>query len=645
MCFGSDPGLESDLAAVVAKLDTLETALANASTATEVAALQAALTAAQEDITAILASNNVYTGDVNITNTAELAFATALGDKVAIVNGDVNVVISSSNGLTATAVNDVTSKIVSVVGSVTVTTTTDLDFSSLTSVSNAYTVSGKDINDSALKTAGSVSLSYTGVYSQPALTTAGSITLETSTVTTTTAVDFMGLTSGNINGGTLSFDSATSVKIGAGAAIISLTAPKALEVELHNAGTLASLAINTVSATSVVVKAAKVTGSATVTATGDVNLMAATEIGGAVTVNTAGDFSAAALTKITGTSTITAANVTAPALKTLTGAATVNKVAELSLPALTTVSGGLTAANLITLNAPILAATSTITTASATTYVMKSVDAVGRFASLATLKSITLSEQTADLDFGAAAKLETLNVTGKANTTDLSVGNAPLLSSLSLAGKLGTATVEGALAKLTTGLTTAGTIETLTISGTTKLTSATLNHTEDAANGANLTVHNNALLASLTTAINRVKTFVVTNNPKLATIDASSMTSMPINSTSSTAYTFNISGNSSSASTYAAETGLKGAFTAAAAATATTAATDAIYKQNSLLTVKPYLTTVMTAALATSATATGTVNLDYIIVNGTVSATTKVVGTAGTITSALKAEVGKIAAE
>ena len=658
----SDPGLESDLAAQAANIEAIENAIAALAasyatgaatadeTAAEVTALTAALAAAQADIATILQNNNVLSANLVINDAATLAYATALGDKVSIINGNVTI---TQGSLDTAALSAVTSKIATVVGTVSVTAAAALDFSTLTAVSGNYEVAGFDVEDDALTSAANVTLSYAGGYTQPNLTTAGAIDLNTtsytSTATGTLEIDFSGLTSATsitnngVGANDLTAAVATNVNLGA-VAIASLTAPKALTVTLGKTAATA-VTISTASATAVVVGGTTaLSGNLAITATGNVTLSALKTVGGTTTITTAGELNAPALTTLTGVSAITASAVNTDALKTLTGAATVSKASVLNLPALTTVSGGLTAANLITLNTPVLAATSTITTASATTYIMKSVDAIGRFASLATLESITLSAQTADLDFGTAAKLATLNVVGTANTTDITIGNAPKLAAVSLSGKLGTTTVEGALASLTTGLTTAGTVQSLTISGTTKLTGANLGHTEDAANGAQLTVVNNALLASLSTNINRVTKFVVTGNAKLASIDASSMVSMPVNSTSSTAYTFDISGNSNAATTFATETGLKGAFTAAAAATATTAATDAIYKQNSLLTVKPYLTTVMTAALATSATATGTVNLDYVILSGTTATATKLI-TTGYFSAANKAEVAKVAAE
>ena len=66
--------------------------MASAATAEDVAALQASLAAQQADLTELLAQNNIYAptgGTLTVSNQAELDFATALGNKVYIINGAV----------------------------------------------------------------------------------------------------------------------------------------------------------------------------------------------------------------------------------------------------------------------------------------------------------------------------------------------------------------------------------------------------------------------------------------------------------------------------------------------------------------------------------------------------------------------------
>ena len=151
-------------------------------TAAEVTALTAALAAAQADIATILQNNNVLSANLVINDAATLAYATALGDKVSIINGNVTITQCS---LDTAALSAVTSKIATVVGTVSVTAAAALDFSTLTAVSGNYEVAGFDVEDDALTSAANVTLSYAGGYTQPNLTTAGAIDLNTTSYTST----------------------------------------------------------------------------------------------------------------------------------------------------------------------------------------------------------------------------------------------------------------------------------------------------------------------------------------------------------------------------------------------------------------------------------------------------------------------------
>ena len=558
------------------------------------AALQATLETTQEDIATILANNNVVSENITINNAATLAYATALGDKLAIVNGNVTIV---QGELDTEALSAVTSKLVTIVGTVSTTAADTLDFSNLTAVSGNYAVAGHDVDDSALASVADVTLNYEGAYSQPALKTAGAIVItnKTSTVTGTIAVDFSGLTSGTIKdaasaAGTLNLDSATSVVIGSGAPVISLTAPKALTVELHNAGTLASLTVDTVSATSVIVQATKVTGAATITATADVTLAATTA--GSLTIS-AGKLSAAALTA-SGATIITADEISLPTLATLSAASTLTTDA-LTLGAIATVTGTLTldgptdinfpaltkadiinADTALSFSAGALTTSAVINTASATTMVLKSATAA-HIADLATsLESLTLNGQATAFDAGAAAALTSLSVTGTSSSAStFAVGNAPELVSVSLAGKFASATIEGALAELTT-VSTSGLIESLTVSGTTALVNLNLGHT--APNTSTLVVVNNTKLGSLTTSTDYMTELTVTGNSALTSADFSSYTNV-VNDTAATAsVTIAIGTNS-----------LTATFTPATAAGGSTAFAEATIVSASLASLSGYI--------------------------------------------------------
>ena len=586
----------SSLDSLLASINALPN---NTSISDLLTALSGAVTGSTEEIiAAILAANNVFTGDLNITNNAELSHAPALGDKVAIINGNVAITITEANELDVVAVSEITSKIASIIGNVTINTIESIDFSNLVAISGNYSVTGNDIDDSSLASVANVTLNYEGAYSQPALKTAGAIVItnKTSTVTGTILVDFSGLTSGTItdaataSAGKLDLDSATSVVVGAGAPVISLTAPKALTVELHNAGTLASLNVNTVSATSVIVQATKITGAATITATTDVNL-AATEAG-SVAISSGGKVSATALTK-SGATVITADEISLPtlaslsdastfttealelgAIATVTGTLTLNGPAAVNFPALTK-ADVITANSALTFSAAALKTTAQINTASATTMVLGSATA-SQIANLATLKSLTLKAQATAFDAGTAAALTSLSVTGTSSSAStIEVSNVTELASISLSGKIGSAKIEGALAKLKS-VSTAGLIETLTVSGTTELVSLNLAHTS--ADVSSLIVSNNSKLGSLTTSTDYLAELTVTGNSALTTADFSSYSNV-VNDTAATAsVTIAIGTNS-----------LTATFTAATPASGATAFAEAKIVSASLATLSGYI--------------------------------------------------------
>ncbi len=113
--------LTASLTALAADVKALQDTLATAATAAEVAALQTALTAAQADLTELLQQNNIYSSDVAITNNSTLDFANALGDKVFIVNGKVE--ITQTKDMDATKLATVMARFNTVTGLVKFTST------------------------------------------------------------------------------------------------------------------------------------------------------------------------------------------------------------------------------------------------------------------------------------------------------------------------------------------------------------------------------------------------------------------------------------------------------------------------------------------------------------------------------------------
>ena len=176
--FKSDPGLESSLETLAASVAELQAALANAATAAEVAALQTALDAQQADLTELLAQNNIYAptnGVLTVSSQSELDFALALGDKVSIINGGVNITHTST--MSDANVATLMGKMVSVTGTVTytgtVTSTVAGEFTKLTGALNVNINQSGSISLPALVSTGALSLSgddLTTSVSLPALT-------------------------------------------------------------------------------------------------------------------------------------------------------------------------------------------------------------------------------------------------------------------------------------------------------------------------------------------------------------------------------------------------------------------------------------------------------------------------------------------
>jgi len=697
--------LASDIAAIAADLVALDTAVASASSAEDLAALKselntslAALQALIEansatiatlvtndaslkaqldalgiDVDAILAQNSTYTGNISMTNAAEVNFARSLGDKVAVINGNVNIEISTANGVSAADVSLVTKLITTVVGNVTITTNASIDMSALTSVSGDYVVDGKDISDDALASAGDILLDYDGGYSMPALTTAKKIYLvdyntaaaagAVPAVTGTLAVDFVKLTSataistaangavgenqphssgGSIAVGayvlnTVDFTDATSIKIG-DVPVIAINAPDALAIEHHFDGTatagLASLAISAPKATSVVSKVIK-SGAITVdvAATGSLNFMnlatAAAITTDAATVSaaklaTATDvvltgvttLSLPAATAVTSVTAALATSFSADALKTAT-TLSLSKVSSVSLPAATSITT-ISAPLATSVSAPLAAVTTvdmdeTGTAVSAVDLTLVgatslNVASVTNITDAATITTVTLNSQVATYDVTQLVKATSITYKGKTSAVDFaSTAANAVLASLTLGGKLGDVSVS-ANPKLTS-VSTSGTMQTLTVENNVLLATLSLGHTEDTSTGTQFTLDNNAVLTTFTTSFDRVTRFVVTDNAKLASFDASSMTMAPNNAAAADNYSITVTGNYSIAVAAASTTGLKGTYTGL------TATTDEGFVQSSLATLKPYI--LMGYGAAKKFTAV--VDMDYVVTSSNIA--------------------------
>ena len=196
-----DTAVADGLADIQADITAIEAAVADVASSEEVSDLSDQVASSQEDLDELLTSSNFFSGDLTINSVSTLAFAQTLGEKLAIINGDVT--ISLSPTMDATIAQEVVDNIGTVVG--------DFDFSSTTSAVTALTFDN-------ISGTGDLSVDQAGPYSFAGLTSAGAITLGTSSAAKVTVVNLEALTTvTSIQTGTathtISFAKATNIHL------------------------------------------------------------------------------------------------------------------------------------------------------------------------------------------------------------------------------------------------------------------------------------------------------------------------------------------------------------------------------------------------------------------------------------------------
>ena len=196
-----DTAVADGLADIQADITAIEAAVADVASSEEVSDLSDQVAASQVDLDELLTSSNFFSGDLTINSVSTLAFAQTLGEKLAIINGDVT--ISLSPTMDATIAQEVVDNIGTVVG--------DFDFSSTTSAVTALTFDN-------ISGTGDLSVDQAGPYSFAGLTSAGAITLGTSSAAKVTVVNLEALTTvTSIKTGTathtISFAKATNIHL------------------------------------------------------------------------------------------------------------------------------------------------------------------------------------------------------------------------------------------------------------------------------------------------------------------------------------------------------------------------------------------------------------------------------------------------
>ncbi|MDA0794095.1 MAG: hypothetical protein O3C13_05695, partial [Bacteroidetes bacterium] len=91
-----DTAVADGLADIQADVDAITAAVADVASSEEVAALSDAVADAQTDLTDLLASSSVFTGDVVVNSAATLDAYLAMGSALSIVNGNVTITVATS---------------------------------------------------------------------------------------------------------------------------------------------------------------------------------------------------------------------------------------------------------------------------------------------------------------------------------------------------------------------------------------------------------------------------------------------------------------------------------------------------------------------------------------------------------------------
>ncbi|MDB2702968.1 hypothetical protein N9Z01_07755 [Flavobacteriaceae bacterium] len=560
----------------------------------------------------MLNSNTVVNQSISITNRAQLLLAKSLigtetTDPLVIVNGFVKVTINGSN-FTAdeiARVNAITSKIATVLEYVEASSTaTPIDFANLNFIDGNYTVIGKDANDPKLATlSGDLITEHYGAADYSQITSVGgnvTVHKEVSSLNLSGATIAGNVNSDGSTAGIIILPKAVSVNVGtAQVYTVSLTLAEGV-VNLGYDKTIGyNVLIEAPKAASIEFAAKTVTGTLMVSAKGDATILNAPNLTTvSATTITADTTNFPKLVEFTGDSVITADTVTFPEL-------TKNVSGTLSFP---------TADSFV---APKLTITSNITATKAESVAFLSGSHMNLIAP--DVETLTIHGQGNTTDFNTIGytKLETFNFTGVVGT------KAPLINTVTniidIQGtKLKNVTIAGMADSVVVsntgelvGLTTEGQIRNFTVYNADKLASVSIGHAHtEGSDAAMFTIQDNKVLAGLTTTnLDETGNITIKDNPALASLDLSSLKTIPLMGL------FNIA---------ISDNKLTGTYTAATAGSTTTAAVKESLTSAALATIKPYLKLAVASRASASignVTYTLAINLSNVAATGTTSLT------------------------
>ena len=581
--------LTAALAAAATDIDAVEVAVAGVASAADLTAVSTALTAVKDDVKEILAANSVINQDITINSVATLEYAESListktDAPTVIVNGNVAVTTGAAvfSAAELARINAVTAKMATVLKDLTVSNTatpatTTIDFGALTFVDQSVSLTGTTSTPKLKTITTNFTIDVEGAVDYSGLTSIGG-TFELDG-TGVTSLNLAGVTiggaistTGSATAGTIFLPSATTVDVGT-AEVKVLSATVATDIDLGKAAALASLSVTAPLAATVDIAATSVTGAFEI-ATGTPTLVYANSItdAGATTVNAVAQFHATSLVNTTGASTIDAEIVNLPVwagTTTATMAMAGAHTAGLNLPSAVLSGNALTAtaAKIITVKSTNAAVLNSVACEDLTITSLAPTTQFNLNASFAALKSLSVTGEAAASPSNATQSngfslvgapatipLETVNVNGTLRTVDI-FNNSNIKS-----------------------VTSAGFIELFSASILPELNSLTLGHEHvEGMSAARLYLTDNTKLTSLkTTNLTEVKEIFIANNPKLTSIDLSSMVTLPSGSVSN--MQVNIWNNA-----------LTGTYVNAVAATETTPYIETVIKSNDLLTIKPLI--------------------------------------------------------
>ena len=197
-----DTAVSDGLSDIQADVDAITAAVADVASAEEVASLSTAIADANTDLDELLANSSVFTGNITINSAATLAAFKAMGSSIAIVNGNVDIDVSTT--MNQADVQTVVDQILTVTG--------NFDYTA-----GASTIAETTFNN--LSGVQSLTLKQGGGYHLKSLVSATGIVLDDTWKSTVTIVDLRALTSvtslnneGQANG-YLKFDKATEMHL------------------------------------------------------------------------------------------------------------------------------------------------------------------------------------------------------------------------------------------------------------------------------------------------------------------------------------------------------------------------------------------------------------------------------------------------